>query len=144
MQDCALNSLVRWGHWFCSTYGESHRLCFLFKCHCKQVFWMEYAACYVLWFGCLVWRAEDCIQQWLGYELLSLPREEQAPALERHSVYGLDWRWPVLQVPWPNRVIRFALQTIISAYCTLCWAVQIFMCSGQPFWSGRAGIFTQQ
>ena len=31
--ECALNPLVRCGHWFCSADEESHSLCSLFKCH---------------------------------------------------------------------------------------------------------------
>ena len=55
--------------WLCSVDGESHRICCLFKCHCKQSGWMGYAASCMLWLGSLVWQAEGYIQQWVGLQI---------------------------------------------------------------------------
>ena len=47
-QECTLTSLVRLGHQFCPADRESHELCSLFKCQCKQGCWMGYTASHVL------------------------------------------------------------------------------------------------
>ena len=45
--------------------GESHRLCSLFKCQCKQGYEIVCTAPHMLWLGTLVKWAEGCIQQWV-------------------------------------------------------------------------------
>lgn len=63
--ECALNSLVRWGHKFWSADG----LCSLFRCHCTHSYWMVCAAFCVLWLGSLVSQAEGYIQWWAGLQI---------------------------------------------------------------------------
>lgn len=73
-QDCALKSLARQDQQFCYTNGKSHRLCSIFKYHCKQGCWMHCIAYHMLWLGFLVGWPESYIEQWQGYKLVFLPR----------------------------------------------------------------------
>ena len=68
-QEFGLNSLVRWCHQFCSADGESHGLCSLFRCHCKQGCWMGCVASHVLWLRSLVGQAGGCVQPWVGLQI---------------------------------------------------------------------------
>lgn len=76
-QGHVLNSLARQGHWFHSADAKSHRLCSLFKCHCKQGYWKGYSASCVLWLGSLIAQAGNCIQQWTGLQISFPAQSEQ-------------------------------------------------------------------
>lgn len=58
---CCLETQMR--QEFCSAGRKSHRLFFLFRCHCKHGCWMSCAASCVLWYGSLEKQAESCMKQ---------------------------------------------------------------------------------
>lgn len=91
-QDCVLNSMAVQGHWFCFADRESHGLCFLFKCHCKQVCCMGHTASHVLWLGSLIRKAEGCIQQWAGLWISFPFWEKWDKYLQGSKALGL-WFW---------------------------------------------------
>lgn len=103
-QECILNYLQDGTTGFAPQMGESHGLCYMLKCHCKQGFWMGYTASHVLSLGCLVARANDYIQQCMGL-WISFPTWAQwdNSFMAEKVLSGFTSSQPMFQVRWPNK-----------------------------------------
>lgn len=117
---CALNSLVRWSHRFCSADGGSHQLASLCECH-TWGHWIGCAASAMLWVRSSVEQAEACIQLWvgLGFRFSVLGEAALKPVKIFVCCLNCNSSQPTLQVSGLNRATGFAQQTISSTHSPL-------------------------
>ena len=142
--ESALNSLVRWGHRFCSADGGSHGLCSPCECHCT---WGHVLAPAVL--GCAASRHALARSSgrtgWRLYSVMSGTRLQVfssgavgEAALKPIKIFACclnsNSSQPTLQVSGLNRATVFAQQTISSAHPALGSSAADCRHCLQPFW----------
>lgn len=149
MLECALNSLVRWGLWFCSADGESHGLCSLFERHCIQGCWIGCAASCVFWLSSSTVQFKSYIQPWTGKcELVALPGTagEVASKLVELFVFGLNSR----QTTLPSSLNKWDhwLCYLDDQFCLLdsTWALMDSpgVLASLSCWAGQGGTLSSE
>ena len=134
--EVAMNSLVQWGHRFCSADGGSHSLCSLSSATvCRAIEW----AIWLPWLD----RLKATFRGEWDYELDALLRHSwRSVSKTGNALCCLKSSQPTTQVPWPNRATSVVPQTVRSVCSSLVLStagLHSFQELSQSFWSDGTG-----